>query len=221
MQVIWRKRVALGYGLFWVGWGVLAYFASTQSFLPGDLIVAQWVQPLIYPQTDAVTRGISAMGSTIAVILEVVVITTIFWLSGRKTDSVLIFLLPIITGLGSVVQILINRPRPSQGFLVYNSWLSSGSFPSGHVIWATSLATCLLSLVSSVSSKYVKITLWFFLLAYAFLTGISRIFLGAHYFSDVIGGYIFGFLLSIALILFHRQYLVPLLSKINIFKKVV
>jgi undecaprenyl-diphosphatase len=83
-----------------------------------------------------------------------------------------------------ILKFFIERPRPLISLLEK----SMNSFPSGH---ATVIFTIFIILFYNLKKyKY----LW---LALAVLTGFSRMYLGVHYFTDVIGGIIIGLLLGI------------------------
>ena|SRR3989344_3572755 len=82
-----------------------------------------------------------------------------------------------------ILKVIIDRPRPLISLLEK----SMSSFPSGH---ATVIFTIFIILFYNLNKyKY----LWLFL---AVLTGFSRIYLGVHYFTDVIGGFIIGLILG-------------------------
>ncbi len=107
------------------------------------------------------------------------------------------YILPlIITMVGSsltvtVVKLLVHRPRPGADIAYYLE--NSFSFPSGHASISVALygfvAYYFIGQVSSVSKK-VSIALLALLVI--ILIGFSRIYLGVHYVSDVLVGYIVG-----------------------------
>lgn len=94
----------------------------------------------------------------------------------------------VISSLNSLIKTLVDRPRPS-----HTHYVSAGgySFPSGHS--ASSFALYISILIISLfifkklSSKLIISTLCILLVI---LIGYSRIFLGVHYPSDVLGGYL-------------------------------
>ncbi len=94
-------------------------------------------------------------------------------------------------GLTLLLKELYHRVRPDFLPLAYET---SYSFPSGHAMNSLIFYTCLSFFVlNHVKNKQLRMI--FFVLSgiLIFLIGISRIYLGVHYPSDVIGGYAAGF----------------------------
>jgi undecaprenyl-diphosphatase len=102
---------------------------------------------------------------------------------------------PLYQILNSKFQIPYRLPISNPQFLV-SSYPSDYSFPSGHA--ATSFATA--TILSYFDRKRKKL---FYLIAT--LIAFSRIYLGYHYFSDVIGGAILGWLISIFILRFKSH----------------
>lgn len=100
----------------------------------------------------------------------------------------LIALVTII--ITSLLKFVLRRHRPRNDYSAH-MWLKTFSFPSGHT--AGSLVSYLM-LALIVSNKWPELTVaaWSVALASCFLIALSRIYLGAHYPSDIIGGWIAG-----------------------------
>ena len=121
-------------------------------------------------------------------------------LAKRKKTKLLI---PINIGLGTIINLIIKeiikRPRPSVTRLVNESGYS---FPSGHAMTSIAFYGFLIYLIyKRIQNKYLKWALIIVLCILIFLIGFSRIYLGVHYASDVISGFIAG---AIYLIIFIK-----------------
>ena len=101
----------------------------------------------------------------------------------------------IIQGINRFIKALVKRARPPQIYHLVHE--TNYSFPSGHSMSAMAGYGLLIIEVQKSSLKY-KTIIKVFLAIMIFLIGLSRIYLGVHYFSDVIGG----FLLSLSYLLF-------------------
>ena len=111
----------------------------------------------------------------------------------------LLFVLVIALSSNLLLKQLINRQRPTVEHLVSVQTLS---YPSGHAMTAMAFYGFLIYLVLTLrlrkSLKYTLVLLFSFLIL---TIGISRIYLGVHYPSDIIGGFIAGFIWVIFCIL--------------------
>ena len=93
--------------------------------------------------------------------------------------------------LNTVLKLAYNRPRPSIVEAVTDVY--SASFPSGHAMSSMVVFSCVAYLVGRLEPKRsVKYTLWIFAAVLIIAVGISRMYLGVHYPSDVIAGYAAG-----------------------------
>lgn len=86
-----------------------------------------------------------------------------------------------------VSKLLIQRPRPINALIDIPK---SFSFPSGHTLTSIVFYITLWYLLTYKSNKNTKIITFIITLFIVILIGISRIYLGVHYFSDVVGGII-------------------------------
>lgn len=102
------------------------------------------------------------------------------------------------------IKYIIRRSRPSVLKLIKQGGYS---FPSGHAMIAVSLYGYLLYLVIiKIKNKYLKCFLTCFLLILIFSIGLSRIYVGVHYVTDIIGGYVFASIEVILLVKVSNKY---------------
>ena len=87
------------------------------------------------------------------------------------------------------LKILIARPRPELSSTVWDSY----SYPSGHVLDGLCFYLALaITINESLDNKYKRIIVWAIPVILVALISVSRIYLGAHYPTDVIASIILG-----------------------------
>ena len=126
---------------------------------------------------------VSTIASTKGVMAIVVVISIVLAIK-KKFVPIIYLILGVGSGAGSmkVIKEIVRRPRPEWRF----------SFPSGHTISSYMLYGVIVLLILNNVDKKWKYPLSIFLMIFVVLIGISRIYLGVHYFSDVLGSILLG-----------------------------
>ena len=105
--------------------------------------------------------------------------------------------------LTSLLKIFLRRSRPSNDY-VRNMLFQTFSFPSGHAAGAL-VSYGLAAFVVANKWPELAIAAWVVVLLVSFFVGISRVYLGAHYASDVVGGWIVGAAGLLVIILIEVQ----------------
>jgi len=183
---------------------LLMFIANTIVVLAGgytsiDNAVHNFVIRYASEMTSKSMHVITFFGSTKFIVCACAVIFFIFLFKKKKnyafsTAAVLI----VSTVINNVIKLIIRRPRPEYISVVEHSF----SYPSGHTMASATLYGFLIYLIiKSDMPKHYKIIYSGVLGLLIFLVGISRIYLGAHFFSDVFGGWI----LSISLLLLFNE----------------
>lgn len=127
-----------------------------------------------------------------------------FLLKNKKLSFIITGNLGLITIINQALKFIVKRPRPSDLFLIVETGYS---FPSGHSMVSLSFYGLLIYFIYKYfKNKKLKIFLITFLSLIIILIGISRVYLGVHFVSDVISG----FLLSLS-------YLIIFIKVINKF----
>jgi len=179
----------------WVFAGVTEDVIHHDPLTQFDVALLDWLHAQATATGYAVFNAISLLGSP--VMLTILALAVALLLAARREWIVLAGWLAAFAGgglLDVVLKLVIRRPRPpgAAAFLQHFSW----SFPSGHamasLIGYGMLAYVLTLLWIHRRSAQVAVVLGAALLIIAI--GFSRLYLGVHYFSDVVGGYAAGVL---------------------------
>ena len=184
--------------------------AVTAAFFPYfnfDLQVSGLIQSIKSPVFSQIMWFVSILGNFPWVILILsLVFASLIWSKMRTEAYFSIFASIGSTILGTLLKIVIHRPRPELGLISVLVQLKDKSFPSGHVLLFTSFFGFLLFLSLYVFKNKILGPVIGALSGFLVLTiGISRIYLGAHWASDVLGGYLLGMLFLIVTIQLYKK----------------
>jgi len=147
--------------------------------------VHQFASPLI----TAIMRGFSFVGSTIALTAGTIFVVVRFVMRKWKREAKLFAITMIGAGLLNItLKLAFKRPRPVPFFNL--SAPETYSFPSGHSLTSAVFFGALAAIVTArIKSKRVRLAIWIVSTAMFLLIGLSRIYLGVHYTTDVIAGF--------------------------------
>ena len=142
------------------------------------------------------------LGSWPAITLSFILISALFYLGKKKTLIFPLFLSVLGSGIMTLaVKYLVDRARPGNGISMYAEQLSS--FPSAHSSLIFALFGFLIYYVWRFNlSLIIKISLTVLFTAIIALVGFSRLYLGVHFLSDVLAGYLTG-LLWVLIVIFY------------------
>jgi undecaprenyl-diphosphatase len=177
----------------WAGSAVLDAVLDNQTLVRFDIAIARWVHGRVTPTGTSVSQLISEIGSpTTMGVIAVVGGAIVLW---RKRFTLLIAWIAAFAGGGLLEKLLkhlVHRHRPM--FTPTGPAEQSLSFPSGHTMMCTiGVSMVLYSLL--IPKRFGDP--WRGIIggvgvALVVAVGISRVYLGAHYPSDVLGGLLAG-----------------------------
>jgi membrane-associated phospholipid phosphatase len=185
--------------------GVLTFLVKTMSFFAIDLQVTTTMQRINFPPFALLMNLTSWPGFLPQSIVITGLIILLIYSFGLHWEAVMALFASIFsTTLNLLVKDLIQRPRPTPDMANIFSTLSSYSFPSGHVMFYFGFFGFIWFLAFTLMKKSIKrsILLGFFG-SLIVLVGISRIYQGQHWASDVVGAYLLGSLTLVAIIEFY------------------
>lgn len=148
---------------------------------PADPLGPGWVQEF--------GRDVTALGSVGILAVLTVAVAVFLWLRGRRGSMVLVL---VAVGGGQALSLLgkhgFDRPRPDlvpHGMQVYTA-----SFPSGHSMMAAVTYLTLAALVARVQpTRALKIYVLVLAVMITVAVGVSRVYLGVHWPTDVLAGW--------------------------------
>ena len=163
----------------------LANEIKETSPVPGDLAILHGLHAVASPFLDAFFVTITTMGSAAAVITFIVLILVYLYRHHHYRDAWFVIAAAGGTALlNTIFKLLFHRVRPSlwQQIITEKGY----SFPSGHAMISCSLALTIMILCWPTRWRRLAIiggSIYFV------LVGLSRLYLGVHYPSDVLGGW--------------------------------
>lgn len=176
-----------------VAFVALAVAAHHVPYFPLDLVVTRWVQRIDNPAFDAVMRGLTWMGFVPQVDLIVALVASVLFFLGLRWETLAALFAALGPVLGSLIKVIVARPRPTADLVEVMKQLDTLSFPSGHVLLASTFYGFIVFLAYTLLKPgWVRAILLVLFGGIIALMGPSRIYLGHHWFSDVMGAYVLG-----------------------------
>jgi len=204
----YRARVFQGYLVAaTVVFGLFFFYARNSPYFSFDLPVARWVQHWHTFWLDVLMQGVSALGFTPMAPIFVGLTIVFVYLMGLKWESVMLVFAGVGVGvLDIIVKLAVHRHRPTPELLDVFRELYEYSFPSGHVLLFTVFLGFLLFLIFTLTPRSWKRTAGSALLVVLIaLIGSSRVYMGQHWPSDVIGAHLLGSLLLTLTVYVYRK----------------
>ena len=169
-----------------------------------DLLVVKLRNPVL----NSVMKIITKLSNTGFIAIMSIILIVAFYYANQKKISILIAKnLAFVALLNQIIKFTIQRQRPI-GYRMIE--MGGYSFPSGHAMISVAFYGILIYIINHlVKNKVLKSLLILLNILIIILIGISRVYLGVHYLSDVITGY------SISLI--YLLILTKKLKKIDLF----
>lgn len=190
------RMLLLGVAVVLVGipFGALLQQVTTDGPLTAlDESAAQWLNQRVHGNDVAVAvlEVVSFLGKPIFLVFAVGLPGV--WLLRRGASKLVLFLAVTCIGGGVVdtlVKLAVGRPRPELDDPITEAF--NHSFPSGHAMGATFCFGSLLVVFAPLLSRRHRVAALVGVIVLCLAIGFSRLALGVHFISDVLGGYVLG-----------------------------
>lgn len=192
-----RLSLALVLGLLTAAAALVLFTWLGREILEGEVLafdehLRALTHDLASPRLTTLMRAASLYGGPSALVPAGVLAAAAFIIKRWRRGALLVVVTLAGAGLlNALLKFSFARVRPAS-FFDY-PLPGSPSFPSGHALYAASVFGGLAVLLTArVRSLLLRIAIWLVAISLILLVGVSRVYLGVHYPSDVLAGYAIG-----------------------------
>ncbi len=172
---------------------MISLIARYTQFFPGDRSITRNLQSQRSPWLRRFMVGISEIGFPKIGVPLTLSVAGIFWALRFRLEAIFVLLSSSSNILNWIVKRLIKRPRPTSELVTVARVINEPSFPSGHVMHYVNFFGLLnYLLATNWRSGRLRNALLAISTSLIALIGPSRVYLGAHWPSDVMAGYVYG-----------------------------
>jgi membrane-associated phospholipid phosphatase len=183
----------------------LTALCAGESVHAADIWLSRFVHATDSPVGDVIGKLGYYIGATDVTIGLAVLLSIMFAAHGHRAEAMFVIGTAFARGLNPLLKALVDSPRPPPSVITVNEYASGLGFPSSHAMGVVLLFGALAHLAHRLirPSRLRRFTL-----AAAggaiLITGFGRIYTGAHWSSDVLGGYLWGTIWLMVLITAYR-----------------
>ena len=165
---------------------ILAVLVASSATSYVDKAVLTWINGNSSPALTTFFVSVTQLGGVIAVTTITLLLIIFMLFKKAKSKAVLIALgVGGASGIAFILKAVFERPRPDLWeWLVHETYFS---FPSGHAVGSASLALCIMVLFWQTKWRIPTLIV---AALYMGIIGVSRLYLGVHYPTDILGGWL-------------------------------
>lgn len=171
----------------------LTLAAAGPGVLPGDVAVARWLQTAPPDQATFLAWFAFWAGGAPVVIALGALLALLFRRRGESRLAAIALGILLLRALNPLLKFLVASPRPAAPDVLVTELAPNLGFPSGHVMGATLLYGGIIWLAEEVVANLrVRRAVQIAAALVILITGFGRVYTGAHWPSDVLGGVLWG-----------------------------
>lgn len=172
---------------------LLSFVATGTGVLPGDIPTTLFVQTHIPAQAAWFFEFVNWVGTSVVAALISTLVGLLLLALRQPIAAAMVLLTFPLRVSNAVLKAFFESPRPTEAVVSITEFPGGFGFPSGHVMGATLLYGMLFILAPQLTARrFLRLAIQIAAVVMMILAGISRIYVGAHWPSDVIGGYLWG-----------------------------
>ena len=172
---------------------VFSIVAAGTNVLPGDVAITRFIQRAPEPPAQTFADIGNWLGSAAGCIVVTAIVATILFAIRRPWDASFAIIAIALHPLNGLLKLIIESPRPTDDLVQVSRLVRGYGFPSGHAMGAT-LTFGAIAIIAhrSISTSWARRSTELACVLVVLLVGFGRVYTGAHWPSDVIGGYLWG-----------------------------
>ncbi len=208
-SVRWGRILITADAILLALFALLAWWVHIHPILAIDVTITREFQENQSPWLSTMMIAVSYPGNTLPLQIGLIALAAaLFALVRLYLEAVTVIVVSSVSAiLNFSIKLLVDRPRPNSHLIDVIQHANGLSFPSGHVMSYVAFWGLLFSLMIILfkGNHWWRIALLIISGLFVVLVGPSRIYLGDHWASDVLGAYIFGGVwLCIALLIYFK-----------------
>ncbi len=208
-SVKWARVLIIADAVLLALFALLAWWVHIHPVLAIDVAITREFQENQSPWLSTTMVAVSYMGNTLPLQIGLIVLAAVlFWIVRLYLEAVTVLVVSAVSALLNIsIKLLVDRPRPNSRLVDVIQHANGLSFPSGHVMSYVAFWGLIFSFTVILfrGNHWWRVVLLVVSALFVVLVGPSRIYLGDHWASDVLGGYIFGGIwLCVALLIYFK-----------------
>ena len=169
----------------------LSMVVRVHPILPGEEAMVEAVRNVEVPVLNWLCRSLDCLGSRLIIVASVLALSAVLWVRGRRAEALACLLIIPLEFMTLGLREIIDRPRP-----LLNEWTNmppSPGFPSGTTLHAVLFFGFIAYIVHVYfRSGKLRLGLQGALVAVIAVVSYSRVNLGVHWPTDVVGAWLYG-----------------------------
>jgi membrane-associated phospholipid phosphatase len=197
--VKWGRILIVMYAILFVLFGLLAWWVFYHPVIAIDVTITREFQENQSPWLQNFMVAVSYIGNATLVSLGLIILAVVLlWIVDLRLEAIMVAAVSAVSSiLNWLIKLIVARPRPSSNLVDVIQSAGGNSFPSGHVMAYVAFWGLLFSfgIILFKGNHWWRSALLIISGLFVVLVGPSRIYLGDHWATDVLGAYLIGGLL--------------------------
>ena len=204
------SRASLLNALFLLGMFVtllMTVYASTGGLFPGDTSISHSIQGVEAEGAGTMATVLNATFDAPTLIGITAVLSLVLGVLGYYPQMILLAATILAQAANAILKLVVDRPRPDDSMVRVTEQANGLSFPSGHTMGTVVFFGIIFYLsFQLIKNRPLRYLVQVLALSQMLAIGFSRVYTGAHWPSDVLGGFLWGTWFVVALVACYRRF---------------